>query len=213
MVQQGYKEWQAEHGTGPTAINSVELDFMTRPPAWRLSPGPGTLAALDGTHVTQNLVFYSDAPLSLRATAASVEITYASTGTPVLWYPGSWWIVDRWSVPLGGAGRTTWRTSRRLPVDVPGMAEFTAPPQLQVYVDGALRGDITLPSTNNGPGGWCAEITTPDLSAEGAQVLELRYPPEWLVRFTDVEIDPTIYNRYLFRAEVEEVLRGEYTDL
>ena len=224
---QGYTEWTgAEHGSGPAAIAGQALSRHTEPPRWRRGPTHGILDAADRTTVTQEIARYLDAPLAMRPLlSGSVTVDFAAESDrwawlaalespgPVLWYPGAWWHVDRWSIALGGPGRTTWRTSRRLPVEVPGMAEAPHPPAPAAYVDGAPRPDVTIPASNNGPGGGCAELVTPDLHAEGATVLELRYPPEWLISVISAEDDPTTANLMRTTVELREVLRGSYTPI
>lgn len=227
MTLRGYAEWSAEHGIGPMHFAGIRLEHPCLPPRFARSPNGVALRAYDASTITQEMAIYRDAPVGRVAWTGEIALTLgsdadawaiesaASRQDPIKIYLGAWYVVDRWPVAIGGAGRTLWRTSRRGPWEVPGMDTFASPPVFEVRYDGVAAtpvasspgpGEVMIPASNDGSGGWNASIETPDLSALGVGSIEARYAPEWVVRVIAFGKDPSTWNAMALRLTVEECL-------
>ena len=202
----GYLEWDREFGEPRPRLAGMRLEHHPESVRWLRQADASLLRMEDGSTVSQSLLVGPDAPagrspyrVSFNAVLGAVADYDAlqeaeGRGEPVLFFPG-WWHVDTWFVPLGG---TTWRTSRRL-------AEAAVAPEL--LLDGQPLA-VSVPSTNNGPGGHSAEIDTGPISGEW---LSLRYAAEYWIRIVRLEHEIPSPNRLDVRVEAEEHLPARFT--
>ena len=121
----GYLEWEREFGERRPQLAGVELQGFPRSVRWARQADAELLRMDDGSTVAQSSLVGPDAPAGRSPYRVSFDLLFGSVhdfdlvqeaagrGEPVLFFPG-WWHVDQWLVPVGGTGRTTWRTSRRL---------------------------------------------------------------------------------------------------
>lgn len=226
-VPRGYLEWDALTLQTPLTLAGRALAGPLESLAWERRADVSILAAFDGSTIAQSILAGPDAPagrspfsarfrvpLVAEADYQALEIAAAS-GRPVSLWPG-WWQVDVWAVAAGGAGRTTWRTSRRLPFEVPS---YVTSPGLEprAELDGVALvvvaadpgpGEVVLPSANDGSGGHNAVITTATL--DGAAELVLRYPAEYLVVIRNLERTVPRANLLVVNVEVEEHLPARF---
>ena len=228
-MPKGYLQWD-------TSVLEVPLTLAGRPLAgplealsWERPADVSLLRAQDGSTIAQSILAGPDAPTGRSPFQARFRATLidegdylaieraASLGTPIRLWPG-WWQVDVWSVPVGGVGRTTWRTSRRLPFEVDGyaagqgldpVAELDGV-ALSVISGPPAAGEIRLPATNDGPNGHNAILETPPLDA--ASELLLRYPAEYSVVVAELKRSVPIANRLVLEVEVIEHLPARFTD-
>jgi hypothetical protein len=112
------------------------------------------------------------------------------------------------------AGQTTWKTLRRQPWHITGVSHATRPPA--VLVDG-LELTVVTGSPSSGEaqvldeGGAIGTITTDTDDTDGAEWLELRYHPVFLVAVANVSRTLQDVNFWQVDADFAEHLEGVYT--
>lgn len=152
---------------------------------------------LAGTHLHQSFWLGQDAPINLSP-IESFEIDFQhdsmneymkilSLGELCAFEPQDFcpliWIPDKWYIPAGGAGRTTWKLSRSTPYDLINI-NYLDDYKPIADVDGTLLTLIT--SGTPGAGEFLIPqsvesdtLTTDDLT--GGSILTLWYPAKFLV--------------------------------
>jgi hypothetical protein len=121
---------------------------------------------------------------------------------------------DWWYIPGADAGQTTWKTLRRQPWHITGVSHATRPPA--VLVDG-LELTVVTGSPSSGEaqvldeGGAIGTITTDTDDTDGAEWLELRYHPVFLVAVANVSRTLQDVNFWQVDADFAEHLEGVYT--
>ena len=226
-VPKGYLEWDARTLQTPLTLAGRVLAGPLESLSWERQADVSILTAFDGSTIAQRILAGPDAPAGRSPFRARfrvplvAEVDYqaleiaAATGRPVSLWPG-WWQVDVWSVAAGGAARTTWRTSRRLPFEVPSYvpapdleprAELDGVALTPVAADPAA-GEVVLPTSNDGPEAHNATITTAPL--DGAVELVLSYPAGYLVVLRDLKRSVARANLLVVEVEVEEHLPARF---
>ena len=226
-VPRGYLEWDRRTLQTPLTIARRPLAGPLESLSWERQADVALLAAFDGSTIAQSILAGPDAPagrapfrarfripLAAEADYHALEVA-AATGRPVSLWPG-WWQVDVWSVAGGGVGRTTWKTSRRLPFEVPGyVAASDFEPIAEVdgvalvpVATGPGPGEVVLPTTNDGPAGHNATVETPAL--DGAVELTLRYPAEYFVVVRDLKRSVPRANLLLVEVDAAEHLPARF---
>ena len=221
MTIAGYLEWEREFGERRPQLAGVELQGFPRSVRWARQADAELLRMDDGSTVAQSSLVGPDAPAGRSPYRVSFDLLFGSVqdfdlvqeaagrGEPVLFFPG-WWHVDQWLVPVGGTGRTTWRTSRRLAFGLTAQPEVLLDGAPLARVPGAPNpGEARIPTANDGPGEHNAVIETGPL--DGARWLTLRYPAEYQIRFLRLEQEIPEANFLTARAEAEEHLPARFT--
>lgn len=217
---QGYLEWGREFGERLPQLAGVDLQSYPRSVRFSRQADTALLRMDDGSTLAQSQLVGPDAPAGRSPYRVSFELLFSSVGDfdlvveaagrgePVLYFPG-WWHVDGWSVPVGGPGRTTWRTSRRLAFGLAAAPEVLLDGVPLVQVSGTPNpGEVRIPATNDGPGGHNAELETTPLDG---QWLTLRYAAEYQIQFLRLEQEIPEPNLLTARAEAEEHLPARFT--
>jgi hypothetical protein len=121
---------------------------------------------------------------------------------------------DFWHIPGADEGQTTWKTLRRQPWHIAGVSHATRPPH--VFVDGVELTVVTgSPSTGEvqvlDSGGAIGTITTDTDDTDGAEWLEMRYHPVFLVVVSNVARTLQDVNFWQVEADFAEHFEGAYT--
>lgn len=139
----------------------------------------------------------------------------AAHGAPVLWFP-AYPIEDQWLIRANAVGATIWRTARRAVWDGATYTHAAYPPrvfvdatELTVITSGSpAAGEALVPDTQP-PTQEYLEIETNTTDTTGAELLVLRYWPEYRVRFINQDQDIPSANALTMTVQFEErILAG-----
>lgn len=225
-VPKGYLQWDASTLAHPLTLAGVPLASPLEALSWERPADVSLLTAQDGSTIAQSILAGPDAPVGRAPFQARMRVSLvaesdyqaieraAALGAPVDLWPG-WWQVDVWNIAVGGPGRTLWRTSRRLPENLPTDASLSPDATLDgaalVVVPGTPGdGEIRLPTVNDGPNGHNAILETTDLN--GSAELLLRYPAEYRVVIAELRRSVPTANRLVVELDLVEHLPARFSD-
>lgn len=186
------------------------------------TPSGTIVPTLGNSDVTQLLLVAIDAPMSIQpistrfSLSLSLEDDYHilleshSHGEPVdVWYDLI--IADVWSIRHNPSG-TTWKTSRKLPYDLPFVTPTIRPPR--AFIDGVEQTVVHASPPSSGQvyvpdiGGYTT-IETPNIS--GGRYLTLRYHPIVVSRVIVDDITHEDVNDLRLSVTIEEVRQRLFT--
>lgn len=218
MANRGYIYWDTRILGLGLYVDGVRIrGGQLHPDAANYSRNPpGTvLPTMGHSDILQTRWLGADVPVNLESIRASFSIIAAaeseyhtfmeaSTGLAVDVWPDLL-IADRWHIPSANSGQTTWKTSRRLPYDLPFVTTVLRP--VSVLIDDAEQtvvsssppaaGEVYVPSV----GGFAAIETPAGISGTW---LTLRYHPILSARVS-ASLRHQDVNDLRLEVEIEEV--------
>ena len=207
MTKPGPLHWSPRpHYRSGLFIDQYRFDGELRPIDFKRGEGFATALNQAGTWCVQSRSLGGDHPLDLTPVEGSIAIQLkweeeqqqlrraAGKNRPARIYFGDW-VEDLWWLFGAEAARTTFRTSRPLPYDLPppvGQADWSAyspqaalvasdgteTPQTVVTSGTPSAGEVMIPDTG---GGQYETVTTPAVSTlGGAEYLAVYYPAVYI---------------------------------
>lgn len=224
MTTRGYLYWDTRILRLGMYVNGYRIrGGLVHPDSANYSRNPpGTLLSTMGhSDILQTRWLGADVPVNLEPIRASFSIIAASeleyhafmessTGLSVDVWPDLL-IADRWHIPSANPGQTEWKTSRRLPYDLPFVTPSLRPST--AYIDDVAQtvvassppsaGEVYVPTT-----GGFATIETP--AGISGTWLTLRYHPVLSARVTTA-LNHQDVNDLRLQVEIEEVRERLFT--
>lgn len=227
---EGYARWPTTLPTLNTRGVRFKVDGHTVLGSMRLSQewetGGVSLRMADRTKLYQNVCPRPKQPFSMAPWAGQIEIKFkyqddairfrraARFELPVLIWTAVW-LEDGWFLRNGESGQTEWRAARRCAWDGSTITHATHPPRASIdgveqeiiTVGTPTPGQVKVPTTQTAGAGYFS-VTTP-ANPDGSRLILLYYPEHIVLLRGPVDDWPEV-NAWMFTAECEELLAGDY---